>query len=46
MLNGRANVAPTDANGIAFSRTPPEVLRIAYLTPRSGVTAGGFYPQA
>lgn len=45
VLNGRANVAPADANGIAFSRTPPEVLRIAYLTPRSRVTGGGFYPQ-
>jgi len=45
ILNGRANVVPSDKNGIVFSRTPKEVLRIAYLTPRSGVSAGGFYPQ-
>ncbi|WP_380171510.1 ferritin-like domain-containing protein [Kineococcus sp. DHX-1] len=41
---GRANLVPTDANGIAFSRSPQEVLNIVYLTPGTGVTKGGFYP--
>jgi hypothetical protein len=45
VLDGRANVVPTDANGIAFSRTPQEVLRIVYLTPQAGVSGGGFLPQ-
>ncbi|MEZ0163325.1 ferritin-like domain-containing protein [Kineococcus sp. LSe6-4] len=41
---GRANLVPTDSDGIAFSRSPQEVLNIVYLTPGSGVTQGGFYP--
>jgi hypothetical protein len=45
VLEGRANFVPTDANGIAFSRTPQEVLRIVYLTPQAGVSGGGFLPQ-
>jgi ferritin-like protein len=40
----RANIVPTDANGIAFSRTPQHVLNIVYLTPNR-VTRGGFYPH-
>ena len=39
-----ANVVPTDANGIAFSRTPAQVLNVVYLTPGAGVSKGGFYP--
>jgi hypothetical protein len=36
------NIVPTDANGIAFSRTPQQVLNIVYL---NGNTApGGFFP--
>lgn len=43
-LNGQANIVPADANGLAFSRTPGQVLNIVYLTP--GVaTSGGFYPH-
>ncbi len=38
-----SNIVPTDANGIAFSRTPGEVLNIVYLT-RESVTQGGFFP--
>lgn len=38
-----ANIAPTDSNGIAFSRSTGQVLDIVYLT-RSAVTAGGFFP--
>ncbi|MHA7303583.1 ferritin-like domain-containing protein [Pseudarthrobacter sp. MDT1-22] len=38
-----ANLVPTDANGLAFSRTAAQVLNIAYLTPKQ-VTSGGFFP--
>ncbi len=42
VLDGKANLVPTDANAIVFSRTPRQVLNIVYL----GVDApnGGFYP--
>ncbi|MDF2444429.1 MAG: hypothetical protein JWR01_2632 [Subtercola sp.] len=42
-VNGKANLVPTDANGITFSRTPGQVLNIAYLNPKA-VTKGGFFP--
>jgi hypothetical protein len=38
-----SNFVPTDANGIAFSRTTEQVHNIVYLT-RNSVTAGGFFP--
>ncbi|GMA87460.1 hypothetical protein GCM10025868_27100 [Angustibacter aerolatus] len=37
------NVTPTDANGIAFSRSPGQVLNVVYLTPKKA-TKGGFFP--
>ncbi len=40
----RANLVPTDANSIAFSRTTKQVHNIAYLTPEAGITRGGFFP--
>ena len=36
-------ISPTNANGLAFSRTPGDVLNIVYLTPDS-VDHGGFFP--
>lgn len=39
-----ANIAPLDQNGIAFSRTPGDVLNIIYLT-KDSVTMGGFFPK-
>jgi hypothetical protein len=39
-----ANLVPTDKNGIAFSRTPGQVLNIVYLNPKS-VRKGGFFPK-
>jgi Ferritin-like domain len=41
---GRANIVPSDANGIAFSRTPQQVLNIVFLTPQPRLR-GGFFPQ-
>ena len=32
-------------NGIPLSRTPQQVLRIAYLADKDGVGGGGFYPK-
>lgn len=43
IADGTANIVPTDANGIAFSRTTQQVLNIVYLSG-SG-TPGGFYPN-
>jgi len=37
------NITPTDQNGIAYSRTPGDVLNIVYLTPKAA-TRGGFFP--
>jgi hypothetical protein len=36
---------PSTKDGIAFTRTPQEVLRIVYLTDKDGVDSGGFYPN-
>jgi len=44
MVNNASNIAPTDADGIAFSRTTGQVLNIAYLN-RAAVTSGGFFPS-
>ncbi|HEX5280726.1 MAG TPA: ferritin-like domain-containing protein [Micropepsaceae bacterium] len=39
-----SNIVPADSNGIAFSRSPAEVLNIVYLTP-SPTNKGGFFPN-
>ena len=44
-IDGRANFAPSDERGIAFTRTLQQVLRIVYLTPETGVNSGGFFPN-
>jgi hypothetical protein len=38
-----ANIVPSDANGIAFSRTVGQVLNITYLN-KAQATSGGFFP--
>jgi hypothetical protein len=45
VMNGRANIVPSDADGRAFARTPQQVPRIVYLTDRSGVSGGGIFPN-
>ncbi len=39
-----SNIVPLDSNGIAFSRTPGQVLNIAYLT-KGAASKGGFFPS-
>jgi len=41
--NGASNIVPTDANGIAYSRSAGDVLNIVYLNP-GAVNRGGFFP--
>ncbi|MBA2722377.1 MAG: ferritin-like domain-containing protein [Methylibium sp.] len=38
-----SNIVPLDENGIAFSRSPGQVLNIVYLNNKA-VTQGGFFP--
>ncbi|HVF94152.1 MAG TPA: ferritin-like domain-containing protein [Sphingomonas sp.] len=38
-----SNIVPTDANGVAFSRTTSQVLNIVYLN-RTAASSGGFFP--
>ena len=35
----------SDERGIAFTQTPEQVLQIVYLTPDTGVSSGGFFPD-
>ncbi len=44
VVNGQANIVPSDNNGLAFERTPDEVLRIVYLQPSGTASSGGFFP--
>jgi hypothetical protein len=39
-----SNIVPTDANAIAFSRTPNQVLNIVYLNAAAS-SGGGFFPS-
>jgi hypothetical protein len=39
-----SNIAPTDASGLAFSRTAGQVLNIVFLTSQAAVM-GGFFPN-
>jgi len=44
-VDGHANFVPSDERGIVFSRTPAQVLQIAYLTSETSVSSGGFFPD-
>ena len=39
----KPNLVPTDENGIAYSRSVPQVKKVVYLNPDG--TKGGFYPN-
>ena len=43
-VGGKANIVPADANGLAFGRTPGQVLNVVYLTSKAA-NSGGFYPK-
>src|ERR1700743_583093 len=43
-VGGKANIVPADSNGLAFGRTPGQVLNIVYLPPNKA-NSGGFYPD-
>jgi hypothetical protein len=45
VMNGKANIVPSDSDARTFARTPQQVLRIVYLTDRSGVSGGGIFPN-
>ena len=36
---------PADSDGIAFKRSPEQVLNIVFLNPAKGVYKGGFFPD-
>lgn len=40
----QSNIAPLDANGLAFSRTTGQVLNVVFLT-RTATDRGGFFPN-
>jgi hypothetical protein len=42
--DGHANIVPTDRNGIAYSRTPAQVLNVVYLN-KYRTSKGGFFPN-
>jgi hypothetical protein len=43
-IGDQSNIAPLDANGLAFGRPAADVLNIVYLT-QAAATAGGFFPN-
>jgi hypothetical protein len=43
-IGDQSNIVPADANGLAFSRNPGQVLNIVFLTPTS-TKQGGFFPN-
>ena len=44
VYGNRSNIVPLDTNGIAFSRSPGDVLNIVFLNS-GAVSSGGFFPS-
>jgi hypothetical protein len=44
-VDGHSHIVPADSGGIFFGRTSQQVLNLAYETPGSGVSKGGFFPM-
>jgi hypothetical protein len=42
-IGNASNIVPLNSNGLAYSRTAPQVLNIVYLN-KAAVTLGGFFP--
>lgn len=42
---GMPIVAPCDQDGVAFKRTPNQVLNVVFANPDRGVNRGGFFPS-
>lgn len=45
VVDGNANIVVTDANAVAYSRTPREVANIVFLDTTGAALTGGFYPN-
>jgi hypothetical protein len=45
VVDGKANIVPTDKNGVAYSRTPREVANIVFLDKTKTALKGGFFPE-
>jgi hypothetical protein len=45
VVDGRANIVPSDEDGIAFARTPREVANIVFLDTTGAALTGGFFPN-
>lgn len=44
-LSNKANIVPTDADGLVYARTTRQVLNIVYASSNSNVHSGGFFPN-
>ncbi len=45
VVDGKANIVPTDDNAVAYSRTPREVANIVFLDTTNAALKGGFFPD-
>ena len=45
VVDGNANIIPTNDSSVAFARTPTQVLNIVYLDLNKTTTPGGFFPD-
>ena len=43
--DGAANIVPTDGDGLVYTRTPADVLKIVFLNSAASTKMGGFFPS-